>query len=430
MQLFGNLQQGSSERLVLKREFSMAETKKEQKKSETETTDIAEYLKQLPQPPEEHAYELKMERRLKALLKKQRRRLSEGELRFYSRQIMLDEIGYEGQLKLKRAKVCIIGLGGLGSTISLQLTAMGIGHLRLVDRDVIEESNLQRQHLYSFDVIGFPKVEAALRKLKRLNPYVEFEPLPLSLNEHNVDKILNGIDIVVDGLDNMNTRYAVNRACVKLGIPYVFGAAISTFGNASTIVPKETACLECFYGKLDDNVLPNCATVGVHPSVLGIVASIEVAEAVKLLLGREPSLRNKLLYCDVDSMRFEEIEVAAAESCPVCGSQPRATPVPLKHVFIEEECGRNNKRVFVAVPKENLNLKMDRLIGILKEEGVRLDAEARLGVTFTTEKGITASILRSGVMIIEGTNSQKEALGFYKRIVVDKIRIPWSRIRQ
>lgn len=408
----------------------MAQTRKEQKKSETKTSDLAEYLKHLPSPPEEHAHELKMEKRLKRLPKKQERRLSEGELRFYSRQIMLDEIGHEGQLKLKRAKVCIIGLGGLGSTISIQLTAMGVGHLRLVDRDVVEESNLQRQHLYDHDAIGFPKVEVALKKLKRLNPYVEFEPLPLSLNEHNADKMLSGMDVVVDGLDNMNTRYAVNRACVRLRIPYVFGAAISTFGNASTIIPKETPCLECFYGRLDDNILPNCATVGVHPSILGVVASIEVAETVKLLLGREPSLRNKLVYCDVDSMRFEEIEVSAAESCPVCGSEPKAAPVPLKHVLIEEECGRNNRRVFVAVPKENLNLEMEKLIDFLREERVRLDVEARLGVTFTTEKGILASILRSGVMIIEGADSREEALDFYKRIVVDKIGIPWSRIRQ
>ncbi len=408
-------------------EFNMARPEKEGKKPKTKIMDIEEYLKQLPSPPEEHAHELKMEKRLERIIEEQEKRLSNKELQFYSRLIMLDEIGYEGQLKLKKAKVCVVGLGGLGSTIATQLAAIGIGHLRLVDRDVIEESNLQRQYLYNFDLIGFPKVEAAVKRLKRLNPYVEFEPLPFSFNEHNADEILNGMDVVVDGLDNMNTRYAINRACVRLGIPYVFGAAISTYGNASTIIPRETACLECFYGKLDDSLLPTCATVGVHPSILGVVASIEVAETVKILLKRQPSLKNKLLYCDVSFMRFEEIAVARLENCPVCGSKPKASPMSLKHILVEEECGRNNKRVFIVVPKENLNLKIEKLTGFLKKEGARLNVEATLGVTFLTKEGILASMLKSGVMIIEGASNEKETLNFYKEIV-DKMEIPWSHI--
>jgi len=405
----------------------MAKTEKRRKRPET--TYVEEYLKQLPPPPKEHVHELKMERRLKRLLEEGGEKLADEELRYYSRQIMLDELGYEGQLKLKKAKVCVVGLGGLGSTIATQLTAMGTGYLRLVDRDVVEESNLQRQHLYNFDFIGFPKVEAAMKRLERLNPYIEFEPLPLSLNERNADNILRGVDVVVDGLDNMSTRYAINRSCVRLGIPYVFGAAISTFGNASTIIPRETACLECFYGKLDDGLLPTCGTIGVHPSVLGVVASVQVVETVKLLLGKQPSLKNKLLYCDISFMRFEEVEVARAETCPVCGSQPKAAPTPLKHVLIEEGCGRNKRRVFVAVPKDNLNLEMKRIVDLLKREGVRLNVEAKFGVTFTTKEGIFASILESGIMIVEGTNSEKETLDFYKGIVVDKMGIPWSRIK-
>lgn len=408
----------------------MAEAEKEQRKSEkAETTDIEEYLSQLPAPPEEHAHELKMEKRLKRLLEEQEKKLSDEELQFYSRQIMLEEVGYEGQLKLKRAKVCVVGLGGLGSTIAIQLAAMGVGHLRLVDRDVVEESNLQRQHLYDFDVIGFPKVEAAVKKLERSNPYVRFEPLPLSLNEHNADEVLGGVDVVVDGLDNMTSRYALNRACVRLGIPYVFGSAISTFGNASTIIPQETACLECFYGNLDDNSLSSCATVGVHPSVIGVVASVEVAETVKILLGWSPNLKNKLLYCDVGFMRFEEIEIARAESCPVCGCPPKANPLPLKRVLVEESCGRNNKRVFVVIPRENLNLKMEKLVGLLKRKEAQLNVEAKLGVTFRAKSGVLASILKSGIMITTGTNSKEETLDFYKEIMVDGMETPWACIR-
>ncbi len=396
-------------------------------KKERTTADVQEYIKQLPSPPAEHAYELRMEKRLKQMIA-QRESLSDLELQFYSRQIMLDEVGFEGQLKLKKSTVCIVGLGGLGSTIATELTAMGVGYLKLVDLDVVEESNLQRQHLYNFDVIGFPKVEAAAKRLERLNPYVKLEPLPLAFNEYSANEILNGVDVVVDGLDNMNTRYAINRACMKRRIPYVFGSAISTYGNASTIIPRKTACLECFYGKLDDSRLPTCGTLGVHPSVIGVVASIEVAETIKMLLGKQPSLGDKLLYCDVSLLRFEEIKVARVENCPVCGKKPKGNPAPLKHILIEESCGRNKNRVFITIPREDLNLDMKELASVLKKDRSSLKVEAKFGVTFKTKKGILASILKSGIMISEGTESEEETWDLYEKIVVNKIGVPSSRI--
>ncbi len=354
-------------------------------------------------------------------------KLTKDELRFYSRQILLDEIGYQGQQRLKKANVCIAGLGGLGSTVAIQLTAMGIGHLKLVDRDFVEESNLQRQHLYSFDVVGFPKVEAAVDRLRKVNPYVELEPLPISLNQSSAEVMVSGIDLVVDGLDNMRTRYAVNRACVKQGIPYVFGAAVSTFGNVSTIIPHKTACLECFYGNLDDRVLPSCGTVGVHPAILGVIASLEVAEAIKLLTGGEPRLANRLLYCDVSSVRFEEIQVAALENCPVCGPKPTTTIAPLQHLLVEELCGRDNRRAFVVSPEQALDLDLEKLRQILKNESICVELASELGTVFSSS-GIRASLLTSGVMIVEGTRSDREALTFYREIVVDKLGAPLSQI--
>jgi adenylyltransferase/sulfurtransferase len=145
--------------------------------------------------------------------------ISEKELEFYSRQIVLSEIVYKGQMKLKNAKVCLVGLGGLGSPAALQLAAMGVGYLRLVDHDVVELSNLQRQHLYGVNFVGYPKVEAAAKRLHELNPNIEIEPLPLSLNVNNAEDIVSDMDVVVDGLDRMSPRYAVNKACLKLEVP-------------------------------------------------------------------------------------------------------------------------------------------------------------------------------------------------------------------
>lgn len=354
--------------------------------------------------------------------------LSDKELEFYSRQIVLPDIGYNGQLKLKNAKVCIVGLGGLGSPSALQLAAMGVGHLRLVDRDVVELSNLQRQHLYEVDFLGYPKVEVAAKKLHGLNPNIEIEPLPLSVNVNNAEDIVEDVDVVVDGLDRMTPRYALNRACQKLGVPYVFGAAIMTFGNVSTIIPGETPCLECFQGNLDDEMLPTCAVVGVHPSILGLIASIEVYEAIRLILGDKPRLASKILHCDIGNMKFEEVEIFRAENCPVCGLKPSSPPMPLKHKLVTEVCGREGKRVFVATPKRNLELDMNRLHSLLKDMGFEINIRANLGLTFDIGSRSSASVLKSGIMIIEGIDGEKEAYSFYNKIMAEGLKIPRSYI--
>jgi len=354
--------------------------------------------------------------------------LSDAELELYSRQIVLSEIGYSGQLRLKNAKVCVVGLGGLGSPAALQLAAMGVGYLRIVDRDVVETSNLQRQHLYSVKFSGYPKVEVAAQRLRELNPNVEIEPLPLSLNMNNAEDIIRGMEVVVDGLDRMTPRYALNRACQKIGVPYVFGAAIMSFGNVSTIIPGKTPCLECFQGNLDDEMLPTCAVVGVHPSILNIIASIEVSEAVKIILGEEPRLSNKMLHCDIGDMVFEEVEVSRAENCPVCGSKPSDPPVELKQKLVSEVCGREGRRVFVITPRRNLELNMDKLYSLLKNNGFEIKVKADLGVTFDGGlKGMT-SILKSGIMITQGANNEEEAYDFYRKIIIDELKVSRSDI--
>lgn len=241
--------------------------------------------------------------------------LSPEEQKYYSRQIMLDEIGVDGQLKLKKSRVCVVGLGGLGSPASMQLAGMGVGFLRVVDGDFVDVSNLHRQHLYGVNEKGKSKAEAAKKRLEALNPYVTIESRNCSVNEDNAQEIVRGMDVVVDGLDNMEARYAINRACVKFGVPYVFGAVGTTTGNVSTIIPKKTVCLECFLG----NKASNSEVVGVHPSAVNIIASVQISEAIRLLIGQQPLLFNKLLNFELNGFEMNMVPLSRVDSCPVCG---------------------------------------------------------------------------------------------------------------
>ncbi len=335
---------------------------------------------------------------------------SDAEIDYYSRQIVLDGIGLSGQRTLKNARVCVVGVGGLGSPIVIQLASMGVGHLRVVDRDIVEASNLQRQHIYGMDMVGYPKVEAAAKRVRGLNPFIKVDPVPMSVTPGNAERIIEGMDVVVDGLDMMTPRYALNRACVKLGIPFVFGAAITNVGSTSTIVPGETPCVECFQGGIDDDDLPTCAVAGVHPSIINIIASIQVSETVRLITGRKPNLAGALMYCDLEDLSFERIELARIESCPVCGSNPVSEPVPLKHDSLEEICGREGRRVFVFSPDEDLGVDLEALNIRLERLGYRPTVRARLGTSFI-KGAVKGSVLSSGVTVIEGVDGPEVARG-------------------
>lgn len=333
---------------------------------------------------------------------------SDDEMEYYSRQIVLKEIGASGQQRLKESRVCLVGVGGLGSTIAVQLATMGVGHLRIIDRDVVETSNLQRQHIYSMDMVGYPKVEAAAERLRRMNPFIEVDPVPMSITPRNAEGMVEGMDVVVDGLDRMTPRYMLNRACVRLGVPFVYGAVITHIGNASTIIPGETACLECFQGGMDDEALPTCAVAGVHPSVISIIASIQVSEAIRILLGKSPNLANKLVFCDLEDLSLEKINLARVDTCPVCGTESTSEPKPIEHEPFKEICGREGRRVFVHAPDEDLDLDLRALNENLRKLGYEIEVEARLGTTFSrgTVKG---SVLKSGVTILEGMDGANEA---------------------
>ncbi len=350
--------------------------------------------------------------------------LTDKELETYSRQIVLADIGYDGQLKLRNAKACLIGVGGLGVPIATKLVGMGIGFLRIVDRDVVSRSDLHRQHLYDADCVGLPKVEIAQQKLNRLNPDVKLDPIPESLNSNNAEEIISGMDVVIDGLDRPEPRYLVNRTCNKLKVPYVFGAAIEAFGNVSTLMPGQTFCLECFMPGLKDEDLPVCGVVGVHPSVLGMVSSVQVSEAVRLVIGQEPKLFNKLLYIDLRELEFNVLDMQAVDSCRVCGTQPDGLPEEIADRLFEETCARDGRRNFVLSPKDRITIDLKKLGTLLKKRRFPIQSVGQLGTTFNPSQDIQACILKSGIMIAQTPPDTKEEIKdrvfeIYRSIMVD-----------
>ena len=335
------------------------------------------------------------------------------EVEKYLRQITLDDIGLEGQTRLRNATVAVIGLGGLGSLIAMQLTAMGVGTLKIVDRDVVDVSNLHRQYLYDTKLVGIPKVEAATIKLKRLNPDVEIVPYPTSFNKFNAKEILKSVDVIVDGLDRIEPRYILNEVAVNLNIPYIFGAGVSSYGSISTIIPHETACLRCFYSDLRDDDLPRCSIVGVHPSLLGIVASIEVSEAVRVVTRKEPHLKGKLMFIDLHNFDFEVVPLNKNPNCPVCGVSHEKEISAVAEIKITEDCSREGKFVYIVDPQLKVGrISKSQVIKQLKSLGFKIRKITRMAVIAENDD-TDVTILRSGVAVIQGRLNQDEAKKMY-----------------
>lgn len=248
--------------------------------------------------------------------------LSDGELLRYSRQILLAQVDIAGQLRLKDARVLIVGLGGLGSPVALYLAAAGVGELHLADFDQVDLSNLQRQVLHDESRIGQGKVDSALQRLAALNPEVRLVPLREALDADSLAARIAAVDLVLDCSDNFTTRAAVNAACVAAGRPLVSGAAIRLEGQLSVFDPRraDSPCYHCLYGEGSEAEL-SCSEAGVLGPVVGLVGSLQALEALKLLAGFGEPLVGRLLLVDAASSRFRELRVRRDPGCPVCGAR-------------------------------------------------------------------------------------------------------------
>ncbi|MCK5482098.1 MAG: molybdopterin-synthase adenylyltransferase MoeB [Gemmatimonadota bacterium] len=254
----------------------------------------------------------------------------------YHRQIILPQVGPQGQDRMKSASILLVGAGGLGSPAALYLAAAGVGRLGVVDGDVVELSNLQRQVLHDTPSVGRSKTESAHRRIARINPDVQVEEYPVRLNSDNALGILEGWDVVVDGSDNFPTRYLVNDACVLLGIPFVYGAVFRFEGQASVFASPGGPCYRClFRDPPPPDAVPSCAEAGVLGVLPGLVGTIQATEAIKLVLGIGDSLVGRLLLVDTLPMEFREVELRRDPGCVVCGDSPSITSL----IDYEEFCG-------------------------------------------------------------------------------------------
>jgi sulfur-carrier protein adenylyltransferase/sulfurtransferase len=250
-------------------------------------------------------------------------RLSHDEILRYSRHLLVPEVAMDGQKKLKAASVLLIGAGGLGSPAALYLAAAGVGRIGIVDFDVVDSTNLQRQIIHSTEAIGSSKLASAKARIEGLNPYVEVETYEMMLSSENALELFKDYDIIADGTDNFPTRYLVNDACVLLGKPNVYGSIFRFEGQASVFYAKQGPCYRCLYPEPPPpGLVPSCAEGGVLGVLPGTIGLIQATETIKLILGIGEPLIGRLLLYDALSMRFRELKLRKDPDCPICGKHP------------------------------------------------------------------------------------------------------------
>jgi molybdopterin/thiamine biosynthesis adenylyltransferase/rhodanese-related sulfurtransferase len=287
--------------------------------------------------------------------------LTNEEILRYSRHLIMPEVGMEGQQKLKAARVLCIGAGGLGSPLALYLTAAGVGTLGIVDFDVVDYTNLQRQIIHSTADVGRKKLDSAAEKLKAINPFLNIRKFETRLSSDNALEIFRDFDIIADGTDNFPTRYLVNDACVLTGKPNVYGSIFRFEGQASVFAMEEGPCYRCLYPEPPPpGLVPSCAEGGVLGILPGLVGVIQATEAIKLILGQGDPLIGRLLLVDALGMKFRELKLRKNPDCPACGKHPSIT----KLIDYNEFCGirGEEKPVEVGVPEiqvEELKRRLD-----------------------------------------------------------------------
>jgi len=297
--------------------------------------------------------------------------LSRDEILRYSRHLIMPEVGMEGQLKLKQAKVLCIGAGGLGSPLALYLAAAGVGKLGIVDFDVVDFTNLQRQVIHGTHSVGRPKLDSARERLEDINPHIEVETYETRLTSENALDIIRDYDVVADGTDNFPTRYLTNDACVLLGKPNVYGSIFRFEGQASVFYAPQGPCYRCLYPEPPPpGLVPSCAEGGVLGVLPGVIGCLQAMETIKLIIGKGQPLIGRLLLFDALGMKFRELKLRKNPDCPICGTHPTQTRL----IDYEQFCGlRGEEHVPDAVGIPEITAREVKKLMDAKEPFVLID---------------------------------------------------------
>lgn len=332
----------------------------------------------------------------------------------YARQELLYRIGKEGQEKINKGKVVIIGCGALGTHIANSLARAGVGKLHIVDRDFIETHNLQRQVLFTEQDVkeGIPKAIAARENLKQVNSDIEITSEVVDVNFTNVERLIEGYDVVVDGTDNFSIRYLLNDACNKLNIPWVYGGGIATGGMSMTIVPGVTPCFACqFPSQPPSELIMTCDTAGVVSSAIAISSSVQSVEVLKLLMGKYGELNRKLFSFDVWTLNFKTLEVKKNDDCSVCVHKKYQTLEGHTGVSVSKLCGQNSIQLQdVGAKSPDFTLLQEAI-----EKHTEVKANKFMLKFCIDEKDVT--IFKDGRTIIKGITDEVEAKTFYNKYV-------------
>lgn len=333
----------------------------------------------------------------------------------YSRQILFGGIGKEGQEKLLNSRVLLVGCGALGASHAEMLARAGVGFLRIVDRDFVEFSNLQRQTLYSESDAKerLPKAIAAKNRLSQINSEIEIEAVVADVNNSNIESLVEDVDLVLDGTDNFQVRYLVNDACVKLGKTWIYGAAVSSYGTTMTIIPNETPCLRCIFEEMPSaGSSPTCDTAGVIQPIIATISAIQVSESLKILVGKTDKLHKSLMQYDVWENDWRKIKLGKPnEDCKTCGQQNFECLEASNQDFFTSLCGRDAVQI---QPPNSTEIDLPKLADKLKNLGeIKLNEYLlRLKV-----EDYELTVFKDARAIIKGTDDVTVARSVYAKYV-------------
>lgn len=333
----------------------------------------------------------------------------------YSRQILFQQIGKNGQEKLLSSRVLLVGCGALGASHAEMLARAGVGFLRIVDRDFVEFSNLQRQTLYSESDAKerLPKAVAAKNRLSKINSEIKIDAIVADVNNSNIESFVEDVDLVIDGTDNFQVRYLVNDACVKLGKTWIYGAAVSSYGTTMMIIPNETPCLRCIFEEMPSaGSSPTCDTAGVIQPIIATISAVQISEALKILIGKTDKLHKSLMQFDVWENDWRKIKLAEPnKDCKTCGKRDFEFLEAKNQDFFTTLCGRDAVQI---QPQNSTQIDLSKLAKNLENLG-----EIKLNEYLLRLKvdGYELTVFKDARAIIKGTDDKSIARSVYAKYI-------------